>query len=329
MNRLTVSLVALAAVALSLGAGAQEKKKVVLIAGRVSHGFAQHEHVAGCKLLANWLNKSAPVEAVVVENGWPKDESVLNGAAAIVIFCDGGRGHVALSPPENLKKLDALNEKGVGIGFIHYGVEPAGADVKPNGRAEFLKWAGGYFETFYSVNPHWKGTFTQIGKHPVANGVKPFATQDEWYYHMRFRENMDGVTPILSAVPPDKTRQGKDGPHSGNPDVRAGVGKNQPETTVWVSDNKNGSRGFGCTGAHFHFNWGSDNFRKTILNAIVWIAKAEVPANGVECATPTVDELLQNVTKPLPKDFDKAKEQKKLEEMNQPVTAPAAAAATK
>ena len=37
--------------------------------------------------------------------------------------------------------------------------------------------------------------------HPITRGVKPFAADDEWYYHMRFREGMSGVTPILTAMP--------------------------------------------------------------------------------------------------------------------------------
>ena len=60
------------------------------------------------------------------------------------------------------------------------------------------------------------------------------------------------------------------------PKVRAGIGKNMPETTVWVATRPNDGRGFGCTGAHYHFNWAQNDFRKTILNCIVWTAHVEV-----------------------------------------------------
>jgi hypothetical protein len=135
---------------------------------------------------------------------------------------------------------------------------------------------------------------------------------------MRFRENREGVTPILSAVPPDSTRQGKDDPHGGNPEVRKGVGKNPVEHVMWVSENQNGSRGFGTTGAHFHINWAQDDWRKAVLNAVVWIAKGEVPANGVETKRPTVDEMLQNHDEKVPETFDKEAMAKKIEEMNKP-----------
>src|SRR5712691_1345800 len=37
------------------------------------------------------------------------------------------------------------------------------------------------------------------------------------------------------------------------------------------------------TGMRFHKNWGNESFRKVVLNGILWIAKVEVPPNGVEC----------------------------------------------
>jgi hypothetical protein len=37
--------------------------------------------------------------------------------------------------------------------------------------------------------------------------------------------------------------------------------------------------------------WKDDSFRKIVLNATVWIARAEVPAGGVPSKTPTDEEL--------------------------------------
>ena len=62
-----------------------------------------------------------------------------------------------------------------------------------------------------------------------------------------------------------------------------------------------GGRGFGFTGAHFHKNWAHDDFRKTVLNAIVWTANIEVPKNGVPSKTPTQEELDANQDEPKPK----------------------------
>jgi len=86
----------------------------------------------------------------------------------------------------------------------------------------------------------------------------------------------------------------------GNPEVRAQIGKNHPEHVMWVSENEGGSRGFGTTGAHFHVNWAQDDFRKVVLNSVVWIAKGEIPENGIETKRPTVDEMLANHDEKIP-----------------------------
>ena len=128
----------------------------------------------------------------------------------------------------HLKEFDVLMKKGIGLACIHYGVEvPKGA------WRLFLKWIGGYFETNWSVNPHWVADFKLFPEHPIASGVTPFAIKDEWYYHMRFRESMNGVTPILSALPPEDTLRRKDGPHSNNPHVRESVLKEE-KSNMWL-----------------------------------------------------------------------------------------------
>jgi hypothetical protein len=187
-------------------------------------------------------------------------------------------------------------KKGVGLACLHYAVEvPKG----PSGEA-FLNWLGGYFEPYWSVNPHWKGEFKEFPNHPIARGVRPFSIDDEWYYHMRFRPSMDGVTPILSAHPPASTMDRPDGPHSGNPNVRAAMQRGEIQHTAWACERNDGGRGFGFTGGHWHWNWGDDNFRKLVLNAIVWIAHGEVPEEGVGGATPTRAELEANQDEPKP-----------------------------
>ena len=252
------------------------EKKIVLIAGKVSHGTGEHEFAAGCLLLKKCLDQVPNVKAVVSLGGWPKDESIFNGADAIFIYCDGGGGHLAIQS-DHLQKLGALMKRGVGLGCAHYAVEVP----KEKGGAEFLQWIGGYFEMHWSVNPTWTANIQQFPKHPITRGVMPLMVNDEWYYHMRFPEGMKGVTPILSAVPPLSTLDRPDGPHSGNPDVRRAMKAAEPQHLMWATERPDGGRGFGFTGGHFHRNWGDENFRKLVLNAILWSAKMEVPSEGV------------------------------------------------
>jgi len=271
-------------------AGAAEKK-IVFLAGKASHGYGQHEHYAGCTLLAKWLKQGMGYSCEVVANGYPENDAVLDDADAVIVYCDGGQNHLL---NDHLARFDGLLDRGVGLGCLHYGVEVPTGEVGQR----FVKWIGGYFETHWSVNPHWDAEFRSFPDHPVSRGVQPFSVNDEWYYHMRFRPNLEGVTPILSAHPPESTLSRKDGPHSGNPDVRAAIARHEIQHVAWVSERPDGGRGFGFTGGHVHWNWGDENFRKVVLNAIVWLAKDEVPAEGVSTHPVSRAELEENQDEP-------------------------------
>ena len=65
---------------------------------------------------------------------------------------------------------------------------------------------------------------------------------------------------------------------------------------MWATERADGGRGFGFTGGHFHRNWGDENFRKIVLNAILWTAKVDVPENGVQCSI-SPEELKQGLDK--------------------------------
>jgi len=175
--------------------------------------------------------------------------------------------------------LGEAMKQGAGLGLVHYALEVP----QHKGGPEFLQWAGGYFETYWSVNPVWDAHFDAFPAHPITRGIKPFHIRDEWYYHMRFSEDMKNVTPILTALPPDSTRgqPGANDTHGGNPEVQKHKG--EPEHVMWAIQRPDGGRGFGFTGGHFYQNWRQEDFRKIVLNAIVWISHGEVPAEGVQC----------------------------------------------
>lgn len=275
---------------------ADGRKKVVFIAGQASHGAGQHEHNAGCLLLAKLLNRSreahgTPVVATVYLNGWPKDPTALDNAGTVVSYCDGGQRHYL---NQHLAEFDELvQERGVGLVCIHYAVETTAGECGDH----FLKWIGGFFEPHWSVNPHWTPNFQTLPNHAITRGVSPFEINDEWYYHMRFQPELQGVTPILTDLPPRETLTRPDGPHSGNPAVREAVlVRQEPQHVAWAYERPDGKgRGFGFTGGHFHRNWADDNFRKIVTNAILWTAGAQVPDAGVPTDTPTADEMAANL----------------------------------
>ena len=107
----------------------------------------------------------------------------------------------------------------------------------PKGRPgdRLRSWIGGAYEQHWSVNPMWTAEFKALPDHPITRGVQPFTLHDEYYFHMRFPAGMEAVTPILSAVAPEYTMKRKDGPHSGNPHVRAVVAAGVPQHVAWAT----------------------------------------------------------------------------------------------
>jgi hypothetical protein len=279
---------------------AADKKNVLLIAGLPSHGSGEHEHNAGIQLFAEGLKQAVPdlVNVNFSLNGqWPTDKQIAE-ADTIVIYSDGGKNNPTLT---HLAQISQKMAAGCGFVCIHYAVQPGyerggwpmdnGKPVSPpppgrystgKGAEEFREWLGGCYEPYYSVNPHWLADFKSLPVHPISRGVSPFSSKDEWYFHIRFKDKMEGVTPILVSRVPLDVSLPVDDDYKNNPEVRQEVLEEQkPQVVAWAVTRNDGGRGFGFTGGHFHSGWANENQRKLVLNAILWTAKAEVPANGV------------------------------------------------
>lgn len=287
MRHTLFSLACLFILLTSVNSALAENKKIVLVAGKPSHPPRMHEFNAGVQLLAKCMENATGVDVHVVLNGWPADEAEFDDADAVIFYMDGGGKHeVVKEDGRRLKMLDQWAAKGVGLGFMHYGVEV----LADQAGEEFKRWIGGHYEHMHSCNPIWEPNFVVLPDHPITRGVKPFQAKDEWYFNMRFVGNANGneatdmddmkFVPILVATPSDDVRDGPyvypRGPY---PHIQASKGR--AEAVMWTVERADGGRGFGFTGGHFHDNWGNENYRKVVLNALLWTAKAEVPEGGV------------------------------------------------
>ncbi len=265
-------LACLISLSLSLSAPAfAAGAKVVLIAGGVSHGPGDHEHTAGMLLLEKCLKGCPGVDPVVVK-GWPRDDGVFEGARSVVLYMDGGEGHLMIKE-KRMETVGKLMEKGVGLVCIHYSVE-----FPKRFEKEVLDWLGGYYESGRSRNPMNDVEVIPAAKdHPISRGLKARTILDEFYYRINFRPDDRRVTPILTMVPKD------------DPKEDHGV-----QTIAWATERAGGGRSFGFTGGHFHKNWGIPEFRRMVLNAILWTAKVDVPEGGARSEV-TEEELAKNL----------------------------------
>ncbi|MBW3596357.1 MAG: ThuA domain-containing protein [Planctomycetes bacterium] len=263
----------------SASAEAPATKKVVLIAGPITgHPKHAHEYEKSVILLKHLLDTSPNLSGVTVEahfRGWPDNPATLDDADTIVLISDGADRREQDHPlyvGDRLETLERQMRRGCGLVLFHWSTFNPGRF-----HDRVTEWLGGYFDyetgpeprKWYSAIQTWEG-LTKLGDadHPILRGVSPFRVQEEFYYRIRFRENDPRVTPIVLTQPPGET---------------------QDYAVGWAVQREDGGRGFGFTGGHFYRNWWSDDFRRLILNAIVWTAGADVPERGVraELAEPT------------------------------------------
>jgi type 1 glutamine amidotransferase len=255
-----------------VGFAASGTKKIVLIAGPITgHPKEAHEYEKNVILLKQLLDTSPDLEGKVhVEahfHGWPKDPSTLDDADTIFLTSDGTDRDEKSHPlylDDHLQVIERQMKRGCGLVFFHWSTFNS---VRFHDR--ITEWVGGYFDYetgtapnhWYSAIQTWKAEST-LGTqwHPILRGVKPFTTQEEYYYRLRFLDKDARLTPIVITRPPKETND---------------------FTVGWAVERANGGRGFGFTGGHFYANWWNADFRKLILNAIVWTAKLEVPPDGV------------------------------------------------
>ncbi len=292
MKMITKSIILTLTLSLLTCFTASAKKKVLFLAGKPSHSNGEHEFRAGCILLANALNEShADIEAKVHFYGWPKDESIFDGVDACIIYADAG-GKFG----DKYAFLDKKVKEGMGIMFMHYGVHPP----KQIGKQYFTDWIGAYMTNEISVNPHWIADIVPEKSHPIARGMKDnFTAYDEFYFNMQIptKTQCDCYHPVATAIPtPEKIVKYI---NMWSPKGAKCFGTKQALMWCRAPEADKGGRGIGFVGGHYHRNWAIDEFRKLVLNAIVWVARAEVPAEGILSKPVTQEMLNENLDRPV------------------------------
>src|SRR5213592_2004631 len=88
--------------------------KIVLVAGRQSHGPGEHEFFAGCSVLMKLLPQTKGVFTVMARDGWPKNPKTFEGAKTVVFFMDGGGGHPIIRD-NHMEEVHKLIDSGAGF----------------------------------------------------------------------------------------------------------------------------------------------------------------------------------------------------------------------
>ncbi|RAV23108.1 ThuA domain-containing protein [Paenibacillus contaminans] len=250
-------------------------KKIVLIAGELSHGPGAHEYVKTVRLLKVMLEQSTAGDQLQVEyhtGGWPEDERTLEDADLVLFATDGRDGFLFRDVPfvetkERISLMERLMERGCGLMLLHFSTFFTREEGK-----KVLEWGGGYFEwedeagerNWYSHISEGDRLELAASAHPIANGVSAsIELHDEIYWRLRFTPDDPRITPIWRV--PGLTDEG---------DPTANL-------VGWALQREDGGRAFVTSAGHSYSLWENEDFRKAHLNAIMWAAGLEIPYGGV------------------------------------------------
>jgi len=273
---LVVALAGILGSFLAIASDRRAGKKIVLICGVDDHAPTARGHLEDLRLLKHSLHNARNIENVQVhlcEDGWPDDPDVLANADAIFVVGGGsGRG----DEPHPLLRGDRLTvlreqmERGCGLFVAHY------TSFVPcdRGGDQYLNWVGGEYHRQprhgkrkrYTAVKHFDTEATLCSpEHPVSRGLEPFRFREEFYHKICFKPDDSRLTPILSTQVP---------------------GVAEPQVVAWVIQRPDGGRGGCFTGGPCRENLRVRDFRRMLLNAILWTAKIDVPPEGVRLKKP-------------------------------------------
>ncbi|MCA9215807.1 MAG: ThuA domain-containing protein, partial [Planctomycetales bacterium] len=230
--------------------------KVLLIGKEPDHPYGSHMYLHTSRVLAKCLENRDDVETVV-SNGWPKNETQLDGVKTIVLYSSPGAEFLLDGPGAG--ELDELMHKGVGLVTIHWASSVYEMNLDRLGD-RWGNYLGGFWVSNYGLSTD-KSVLKQLdAEHPICRGWKEYDLHDEFY----LKPVMRGAKPLLRV-----TTKGED--------VIVG----------WAHERPGGGRAYGTTLGHYYRNFQIESFRKTIVNAILWTAHLDVPKNGADV---TLDE---------------------------------------
>jgi len=286
------ALVALLASAAPFFSFASETARVLIVVGPSNHPPGSHEVAAGGRVLKHCVENMANMPGVKADvvYEWP-DKALRDAASTVVFIGDTFPAGRFPNAKQNLADLDVMMRRGCGIVAVHYATGLLGEDVATDGDHPLLRWLGGYFanrscphhESIARIYP--AATITPAAaQHPVLRGWKKFTLNDEPYINNYFGKDSNKLAPNVSALatsmlPPDAPKR---------------------ETVAWSVERADGGRGFGIVMPHFYRNWTNDDLRRFILNGIVWSAKIDVPAAGVQTALPDLTTFKPESVEPQP-----------------------------
>jgi len=220
-------------------AASEKPVRIVLLAGTKDHGPGEHDYPAWQNA---WLRLLQSAPNVKASTAWEEpSEEDLKSADAIVWFRHGAW-------PEGFNTaVDEYFDRGAGMVFIHYAVDPMENHDSVQKRLglcwdrENGKFRHGWMDL----------VFDPRADHPIARGFKgkSIRLHDETYW--RLKGDPNGIRVLATAEE-----------------------EGAPQPMFWTRETGNG-RVFVCILGHYNWSFNDPLFRVLLLRGIAWAAGAE------------------------------------------------------
>lgn len=243
-----------------------DRPKRILLLGQKpdSHPRATHEYMSGVRLIGRYLQQQGGLHVVLVQadDPWADGPDELDGADGVFLFLSEGAKWVS-SDASRLAAFERLAGREGALSGLHWGLgtktqEPVSAFVK------LLGGCHGGPDRKYKVDTFRLSPLDV--NHPITAGIKPFSVHDEFYYGLKFPPRATAGVGESNAVVPliQVTGSGVDDP------------------VAWAWERPDGGRSFGFTGLHFHENWKLLEYRRLVIQGILWSVKRPIPPGGLD-----------------------------------------------
>lgn len=244
-------------------------KRVLLLGQKPDgHPAKSHEYMAGVRLLAKLLQNRGGVQTVVVQadNPWDDGPELLDGADGAVVFLAEGAKWVS-ADPERLAAFQRLAKRGGGLTVLHWGMGTREAAPVENFVSLFGHCHGGPDRKYKVLTATLKPSSEP---HPVLNGIAPVEVHDEFYYALKQPPQVERLVPLIRVALEDSD-----------------------QTVAWAWDRPDGGRSFGFSGLHYHDNWKRPEYRRLVLQGILWSVYQTIPVEGLNVDVTEADLVLE------------------------------------
>ncbi len=265
-------------------ASAAEARRLLIVGqGPDGHPPTTHEFMPGAKVLAELLKRFPEIRTTVVnaDEPWSDGPKLIDAADGIAMLVTQGAQWMQIEP-ERFAALKRLAARGGAIVALHWSVG-AKDEKYIAGQLALLGATRGGPQRKYQVLP--MDLQRADPQHPILTGIGDFHALDEWYYAL---DQAPGIHPLLRAK-----IDGKD------------------ETVAWSLERADGGRAFGFVGLHFHSNWQLPEYRRFVVQGVLWSLKQPVPAGGVNVDIDPQLLALDGALPPLPTPDSIKKKEKK------------------